>query len=46
MIASGTLHYYAELALWMVGFYLAGCPLGALARRLFKARRGRVSGGS
>lgn len=38
-------HYYAELALWMTGFYLAGCPLGVLARRLRDRRRTTISGG-
>lgn len=28
-------HYYAELALWIVAMYFAGCPLGALAYRFF-----------
>ena len=39
-------HYYVELALWMMAFYLAGCPLGVLARRLWVRRRTRISGGS
>ena len=29
------IHYWLELALWIAGLYLLGCPLGALARRLF-----------
>lgn len=39
-------HYYAELALWMTGLYLAGCVAGGVARRLWAGRRGRISGGS
>lgn len=35
------IHYHAELLLWMAGLFLIGCPLGALARRLFDRRGGR-----
>ena len=28
------IHYYVELALWMAALFLAGCPIGALARWL------------
>jgi len=31
-----------ELALWTGAMFLLGCPLGALARWLFEARRGRL----
>lgn len=34
------IHYWTELALWMAAAFLAGCPLGALACRLWWARRG------
>lgn len=40
------IHYYAELALWNAAFFLAGCPLGAVARRLWNGRHGRISGGA
>ena len=36
--------YFVELGLWMAGLFLAGCPLGVVARRLFALRRGRSSG--
>ena len=36
-------HYFVELALWMAGFYVAGCPLGALARGLWDRLRNPVS---
>lgn len=38
------IHYYIELGLWMALMFLAGCPLGALARAV--ARRRRISGAS
>ncbi len=28
------IHYWMELALWMAGLFLLGCPLGAAARGL------------
>ena len=40
------IHVWLELALWMMAFYFAGCPLGALARRLWDGWRGRLSGGA
>jgi len=43
MIHLGLIHYWAELALWMAGLFLLGCPLGALVRRV--ADRKRLSGG-
>lgn len=39
------IHYYLELSLWMAAMFLAGCPLGVLARRAFLGRR-RPSSGS
>ena len=33
------IHYVVELTLWMAALYLAGCVLGALARRAFGDRR-------
>jgi hypothetical protein len=33
------IHYGFELALWMAGLFLIGCPLGALARGLVRRRR-------
>ncbi|MFO1130818.1 MAG: hypothetical protein U1E16_02195 [Hyphomicrobiales bacterium] len=36
-------HYLAELALWMMALYLAGCVAGEWARRLAGRRRGRLS---
>ena len=38
------IHYYVELGLWMAGLFLAGCPLGALARRLIDVCRRPPSG--
>lgn len=35
-------HYYAELALWIAALFLAGCPVGALARKLWDGWRGRA----
>jgi hypothetical protein len=39
MIGPGLIHSFAELALWLAAFYLAGCPVGALARGLWNRRR-------
>lgn len=36
--------HLVELGLWMAGLFLAGCPLGVLARRVFDWQRGRSSG--
>jgi hypothetical protein len=36
--------YLIELGLWMAGLFLAGCPLGVVARRGFDRRGGRSSG--
>lgn len=33
------IHYYIELSLWMAVLFLAGCPLGVLARRAFRRPR-------
>lgn len=33
------IHYYIELSLWMAALFLAGCPLGVLARRAFFSRQ-------
>ena len=33
------IHLYAELALWLTGFYFAGCLLGAGTRRWLRGRR-------
>lgn len=33
------IHYYGELALWLGLMFLAGCPLGALARALHARRQ-------
>ena len=35
---------FVELGLWMAGLFLAGCPLGAVARRLFDSRRQMPAG--
>lgn len=40
------IHYYLELSLWMAALFLAGCPLGVLARRAFLGRREPVPGPS
>jgi len=40
------IHYYAELALWIAAFFLAGCPLGALARRIAGKRAPPTGGGA
>lgn len=46
------IHYWLELALWMTGAFLLGCPLGAAARGLLappaqalKDRPGNASSG-
>ena len=31
------LHYLIELALWMLGFFVAGCCIGCLLNKLFGA---------
>ena len=36
--------HFVELGLWMAGLFLAGCPLGAVARRLFDSRRQMPAG--
>lgn len=40
------IHYYVELILWMSAMFLAGCPLGVLARRAFGGRNGSPGGGA
>lgn len=38
------IQYHLELALWLAVLFLAGCPLGALARRLRDRRIRRADG--
>jgi hypothetical protein len=36
--------HFVELGLWMAVLFLAGCPLGVVARRLSESRRGPPGG--
>ncbi len=39
------IHYWVELAAWIGGMFLIGCPLGAAARSLLERDRGGSGSG-